>query len=577
VRTVAARVAGEIPDPLLTERLLVLLDDPEPHCRRNAALALAGHAASGIDDAPRARITAAAVRRVREAHDADDPWLRHALVMALAAAATAEERGNLARDADAGVRLLAVLAMRRVRDARLADALADPDRRIVLEAARAIWDVPVMEARDTLAEALLAGPRDGPDGDAFLRRAIAANERAGTADAAARLAALVTEPDVPEGLRRQAIDVLAAWSAPPPRDRVWGAWRPIENRDPAPARAALAEALPGILASDSGERIVTAALSAAACLDVPGIADTLLTAATDPGRAPATRAAALAALAATGHADSRTMANRLSTDAEPAVRAAARRVRAGLLSREPDEAAAVALAAEIVDATMAPADDDSTLREQQAAIDLLAALGATGQEGAAALVNRLEAGTLDPRLSLEVLEATGADRGRILAAALAGGGPLVGGDAARGRDVFARKATVECVRCHRVDGEGGVVGPALDGVAARHDRRGLLQSILAPSAALADGYRTTVLVTDDGRTVAGILRREAEGEVVILTGDGREVRVPTASVEERSEGASAMPADLADRLSPRELRDLVEWLASLRVSATRTAPSPPAP
>ena len=564
VRTVAARVAGEIPSPALAAAILPLLDDPEPHCRRSAAVALASQLTQGIGGSIREPILSAVVRRVREAGDSRDPWLRHALVMALAAAATAEERGSLARDADAEVRLAAVLAMRRVRDARLAGALADADRRIVLEAARAIWDVPVPEARAALAAAMLDGPREGPDGDAFLRRAIAANERVGGVEAAARLAALVTAPGVPEALRLQAIDALAAWASPPPRDRVWGAWRPIGTRDPGPARAALGEALPGILASDSGERIVAAALSAAARLDVPGIADTLVTAAIDAARAPTTRAAAIAALAATGHADAGPMAERLSTDSEPAVRAAARRVRAGLVSQTSDEAAAAALVAEVVDVTKAPAEDDTTLREQQAAVDLLAALGAKGKEGAATLMSRLDAGAVDPRFSLEVLEAAGVDRARILAAAAGGGGPVAGGDASRGRDLFLRKATVECVRCHRVAGEGGIVGPALDGVGLRHDRRGLLESLLDPSAKLADGYRTTVLVTDDGRTVAGIVKRESAEEIVVVTGDGREERIPVAAIEDRSEGASAMPADLAGRLTPRELRDLVEWLSSLR-------------
>jgi cytochrome c553 len=37
-----------------------------------------------------------------------------------------------------------------------------------------------------------------------------------------------------------------------------------------------------------------------------------------------------------------------------------------------------------------------------------------------------------------------------------------------------------------------------------------------------------------------------------------------ADIEDRRDGASAMPAELATRLSRRDLRDLVAWLASLR-------------
>ncbi|MFM9197491.1 MAG: hypothetical protein ACKOWG_17475 [Planctomycetia bacterium] len=120
------------------------------------------------------------------------------------------------------------------------------------------------------------------------------------------------------------------------------------------------------------------------------------------------------------------------------------------------------------------------------------------------------------------------------------------------------------MRCHRAEGTGGDVGPRLDGIAARRDRAYLLESIVRPSSQFAEGYRTTVVVTDDGRTLAGILKSETSDEVVIMTADGRSHRVPTASIEDRSEGASAMPADLATKLTRREVRDLVEWLASLR-------------
>jgi len=73
-----------------------------------------------------------------------------------------------------------------------------------------------------------------------------------------------------------------------------------------------------------------------------------------------------------------------------------------------------------------------------------------------------------------------------------------------------------------------------------------------------------VLVTADGRTEAGIVRTESAEEIVLVRADGSLARVPVADVEDRRDGASAMPAELATRLSRRDLRDLVAWLASLR-------------
>ena len=81
---------------------------------------------------------------------------------------------------------------------------------------------------------------------------------------------------------------------------------------------------------------------------------------------------------------------------------------------------------------------------------------------------------------------------------------------------------------------------------------------------MADAYRTTVLVTEDGRTIAGIVSAEKEGVLTLKTADGGLVEVPLDSIEDRASGPSSMPADLAGKLSRRELRDLVAWLSSLR-------------
>jgi quinoprotein glucose dehydrogenase len=457
--------------------------------------------------------------------------------MAMVANTLPDDLARLVTDPDPTVRLSACLATRRTRDRAIATCLDDADPRIVLEAARAAYDVPIERARNELARRLLDGPVTGPDGDAFTRRAIAACERLGSEADADRLATFVTRADAPTALRLQALAVLGSWAAPPPRDRVWGAWRPIAPRDPAPARAALERALPSILASSAEEAVQAEALKTAASLDVPGIGALLVAAATDPSRPAATRAAALSALASSAPSEAFRIAASLSADPLPEVRTAARRVRGAALATTPDDPAVRALAAEVLAACAESASSDSELREQQAGIDLLKSLGGSASEAIGALVSGLETGSLDPRLSLEVIEAAGGDRQRVLG--LAGGGALVGGDAARGRDLFLRKANVECLRCHAVGGTGGIVGPPLDATGLKRDRPHLLESLLAPSAQFADGYRTTVIVTDDGRTVSGIVKAETDEALTILTGDGREERLASASAARESSPRNA--------------------------------------
>jgi hypothetical protein len=225
-------------------------------------------------------------------------------------------------------------------DPAIAGLLDDADPRIVLEAARAIHDVPIPAAFASLAERLDAPLIDDPDGDALLRRSIAACERSGTAADAARLARFAARPDAPPDRRIEAVAVLRDWSGPPSLDRVLGMWRPFpEPREPAVARQAIQRELPQILAAagdrnPADEKLRTAVLDAAAAVGVPGVG-TLLAA-----------------------------------------------------------------------VCVKPATTEPQLREQQAAIDLLAALDVpTAEKTVAQLAARLAAGRLDPRLALEVIEA----------------------------------------------------------------------------------------------------------------------------------------------------------------------------
>jgi quinoprotein glucose dehydrogenase len=143
---------------------------------------------------------------------------------------------------------------------------------------------------------------------------------------------------------------------------------------------------------------------------------------------------------------------------------------------------------------------------------------------------------------------------------------LAGGDADRGRNVFLNNAAGSCQKCHKLDGQGGEVGPPLNGVAAdkEKDRRYLLESIVFPSAKIARGYETVILVLTDDRTVSGIIKSEDKKQIRLVTAENKEIVVPVDQVDSRRTGPSAMPDDLHQKLSRRELRDVVEFLTSLK-------------
>jgi len=141
---------------------------------------------------------------------------------------------------------------------------------------------------------------------------------------------------------------------------------------------------------------------------------------------------------------------------------------------------------------------------------------------------------------------------------------LAGGDAAAGGEIFRLRTDVSCIRCHTVAGTGGIVGPVLDGVGTRQNREYLLESIVNPNAKIAPGFEGVLLRLKDGRTLSGVVKKESDVDLEIVDADSHLTSVPKADIAARQRGQSAMPEGLANLLAKRDLRDLVEFLASLK-------------
>ena len=141
---------------------------------------------------------------------------------------------------------------------------------------------------------------------------------------------------------------------------------------------------------------------------------------------------------------------------------------------------------------------------------------------------------------------------------------LAGGDAVAGREIFLNKTEVACLRCHKVQGHGGEVGPDLTGIGAKQTREYLLESLVDPNRQIAKGFETVVLGLRNGTLVSGVLKAETADEIRLITAEAQTMVVPKREIEDRTTGKSAMPADVTQHLSKRELRDLVEFLAGLK-------------
>jgi putative heme-binding domain-containing protein len=129
-------------------------------------------------------------------------------------------------------------------------------------------------------------------------------------------------------------------------------------------------------------------------------------------------------------------------------------------------------------------------------------------------------------------------------------------DRERGRLLF----TTHCGVCHRIGGEGGLVGPQLDGVGSRGLAR-LAEDILDPNRNVDAHFRLTALKKSDGSVVAGFVVGESGEVVSLLDATGQTHRFLKSEIAGREVSAiSLMPAIFGEVLSPADFRDLVGWL-----------------
>jgi putative heme-binding domain-containing protein len=141
---------------------------------------------------------------------------------------------------------------------------------------------------------------------------------------------------------------------------------------------------------------------------------------------------------------------------------------------------------------------------------------------------------------------------------------LDGGNVERGRVVFFSSKTA-CSTCHPVGTEGGRIGPDLTRIGAIRAGRDIVESIVFPSSTIAQGYEQYAVVTTDGRTISGIMAREAAETIVLRDSSGAQTRLRRDQVEEMSRHTvSIMPERLEQQLSPQEFRDLLAYLQSMR-------------
>ena len=556
IRAQAAKMLGDLRYADAAPKLVPLLADSAPRAKFFAAEAL-GRVAYKPAMAPIVEMLAA--------NDDKDVYLRHAGSLALSRIGDTTALAALSQHQSRGVRIAAIVALRRLRSPEVAKFVGDSDETVVLEAARAINDDGSIEAALPALARLLDDKRF--TNEALLRRAINANLRVGSGEAADRVAAFAADTARPAGMRVEAVSTLGVWSAPSPMDRVDGIY--IGQAKPRDATAAQAAILKLLQTPEEGAPAMRVALAeAAGRLNVQGAAPILMTTLRSDTSSNV-RVAALKALQALKVPNMDEVMKVAVADSEPIVRRAALGI---LPSLSMSDAAKVQSLVAVI--------RGGSVADQQAGFDVLGTLKSSEAEKAlGGFFDELADGKLPPPVQLDLVDAMQANGSPALTARLeayqkAKGADsltlafrdalLQGGSAERGRDTFVQNPAAQCTRCHTVRNAGSDVGPNLTGVATRLTRDQLLESLLDPSARIAPGYGTVALTLKNGQKVNATLRDETATDVVVMAGTPpAEQKIAKSEIAERTNPVSAMPP-MGLIVKPRDVRDLVAYLSTLR-------------
>lgn len=128
---------------------------------------------------------------------------------------------------------------------------------------------------------------------------------------------------------------------------------------------------------------------------------------------------------------------------------------------------------------------------------------------------------------------------------------------------------------HAIGGVGGVIGPDLVSIGSSAPVDYLVESLIAPSKKIKEGYHTTLVITENGDAFAGAVARENGDEMVIRDAAGQEQRIAKADIAKTTVSpVSLMPLGLTTSLREDEFIDLVRFLSELgKEGAFKTSPS----
>jgi putative membrane-bound dehydrogenase-like protein len=133
---------------------------------------------------------------------------------------------------------------------------------------------------------------------------------------------------------------------------------------------------------------------------------------------------------------------------------------------------------------------------------------------------------------------------------------LSNADLKAGKQIFQNT----CGSCHKMFGEGSIIGPDLTG-SNRADTEYILLNVLEPSAEIQDDYKMVVINTRDGRTYSGNVINENQRQMTLRVVGQDPVIINKSTIQSKDvTPVSLMPPGLFSNLTEKEIVDLMAYL-----------------
>jgi cytochrome c oxidase cbb3-type subunit 3 len=134
------------------------------------------------------------------------------------------------------------------------------------------------------------------------------------------------------------------------------------------------------------------------------------------------------------------------------------------------------------------------------------------------------------------------------------------GNVAAGGAIFSGKGG--CSACHMVQGHGGYLGPDLTNIGAMRRMNELRDALLKPSPVPGPGFQPLLLRDAQGKEVRAIAKHSSPWSVEALDENGALHLIHGDAVQGLEfRKQSWMPLDIAQRLTPDEINNLLAYLS----------------